>query len=151
MAQQFALERIQKITDHQTDAAAASLSALNHELHAREAKLMLLFKYRTEYNERLRRDADAGLDGAAMRNYHEFLQRLEHAIMQQHALVVEMRTRAEHARIAWQNSRRKSMTFDTLSRRFELKALRDESVREQKGQDELAQRGDRAKSKLSRQ
>jgi flagellar FliJ protein len=141
MAQKFALERIQEITDHQTDLAAARLEKLNQELNARESKLMLLFKYRGEYQERLQRAAVEGFDGATMRNYQDFLQRLEHAIMQQHALVVEARTRVEHSQLEWQNSRRKSMTFDTLSRRFELRELREQAMREQKLQDELAQNG----------
>jgi len=139
MAHKFALERIQEITDHQTDAAAAKLGLLNQQLNAHESKLMLLFKYRTEYQERLQRAGVEGFDGATMRNYQDFLQRLEHAIMQQHALVVEARTRAEHGRLEWQNQRRKSMTFDTLSERFEIKERRVEAVREQKLQDELAQ------------
>jgi flagellar FliJ protein len=150
MAQKFALARIQEITDHETDAAAASLGGLNRELNEQESRLMLLFKYRTEYHERLQRAAASGLDGAAMRNYHEFLQRLERAIMQQHALVVEARTRVEHGKLEWQNRRRKSMAFDSLSRRFELKTLRDEANREQKAQDELAQRGAHRHSKHSR-
>jgi flagellar FliJ protein len=150
MAQKFALARIQEITDHETDAAAASLGGLNRELNEQESRLMLLFKYRTEYHERLQRAAAAGLDGAAMRNYHEFLQRLERAIMQQHAQVVEARTRVEHGKLEWQNRRRKSMAFDSLSRRFELKTLRDEANREQKVQDELAQRGAHRHSKHSR-
>jgi flagellar FliJ protein len=150
MAQKFALERVQEIADHETDEAAASLGNLNRELHEHEARLMLLFKYRTEYQERLHRAATDGLDGAAMRNYHDFLQRLENAIMQQHALVVEARTRVEHGRIEWQNQRRKSMAFDSLSRRFELRQLRDEATREQKSQDELAQRGSRGVAKMHR-
>ena len=150
MTQKFALERIQEIADHKTDAAAAKLANLNRELHEQEARLMLLFKYRSEYNERLQRAAAEGLDAAAMRNYHDFLQRLEGAIMQQHAQVVEARTRTEHGRLEWQNSRRKSMTFDTLSRRYELGALREAAVREQKAQDELAQRGSRQYAKAMR-
>jgi flagellar FliJ protein len=146
MTQKFALGRIQEIADHQTDAAAASLADVNRELHEQEARLMLLFKYRSEYHERLHRAASEGLDGAAMRNYQDFLQRLEHAIMQQHAQVVEARTRAEHSRLEWQNRRRKSMSFDSLSRRFELRELREEAMRDQKTQDEHAQRGARAKS-----
>lgn len=140
MAQKFALSRIQEIADHQTDRAAARLGDLNRELHEQESRLMLLFKYRSEYNERLQRAATDGLDGATMRNYHDFLQRLEAAIMQQHAQVVDARTRAEHGRIEWQNRRRKSMTFDTLSKRFEVGEMREEAAREQKAQDELAAR-----------
>jgi flagellar FliJ protein len=140
MAQKFALSRIQELADHQTDKAAARLGDLNRELQEQEARLMLLFKYRSEYNERLQRAATDGLDGATMRNYHDFLQRLETAIMQQHAQVVDARTRAEHGRIEWQNRRRKSMTFDTLSKRFEIGEMREEAAREQKSQDELAAR-----------
>jgi flagellar FliJ protein len=150
MAHKFALQRIQKIADHQTDAAAASLGALNQELHAHEGKLMLLFRYRTEYHERLQRAAADGLDGATMRNYQDFLRRLEHAIMQQHALVVDARTRAEHGRIEWQNRRRKSMTFDTLSHRYDVRARRDEASHEQKLQDEFAQQGARRAAKAMR-
>ena len=150
MAQKFALERVQEIADHQTDEAAAGLANLNRDLREQEARLMLLFKYRTEYHERLHRAAADGLDGAAMRNYHDFLQRLENAIMQQHALVVEARTRAEHGRIAWQNQRRKSMAFDSLSRRFEVRQMRDEATREQKSQDELAQHRPRSVAKMHR-
>ena len=150
MAAKFALKRIQEITDHHTDAEAASLGALNQELKTREEKLMLLFKYRSEYQERLQHAAVEGLDGATMRNYQDFLQRLEHAIMQQHALVVEARTRAEHGRLEWQNQRRKSMTFDTLSKRFELREMREEAMREQKSQDELAQQGARRAEKSAR-
>ena len=133
MGQKFALGRIQEITDRQTDKAAARLGDLNRELHEQEARLMLLFQYRSEYNDRLQRAATDGLDGATMRNYHDFLQRLETAIMQQHAQVVEARTRAEHGRI-------ESMTFDTLSKRFELGEMREEAAREQKSQDDLAAR-----------
>ena len=150
MAQKFALGRIQEITDHQTDAAAAKLADLNRALRAQEERVMLLFKYRSEYQDRLQRATAEGLDGATMRNYQDFLQRLEHAIMQQHALVVEARTRAEHGRLEWQNQRKKSMTFDTLSRRFELRELREEAMREQKSQDELAQHGTRRDAKAMR-
>ena len=146
MGQKFALDRIQEITDNQTDKAAARLAGLNHELRQQEERLMQLFQYRTEYNERLQRAAAGGLDSATMRNYHEFLQRLESAILQQHARVVEARTRAEHGRVDWQNSRRKSMTFDTLSQRFELTASKEKAAREQKAQDEMAQNRRRSQS-----
>lgn len=139
MAQKFALERIQEIADHDTDAAAARLADLNRELREQEERLMLLFQYRSDYHERLHRATTEGLDGAAMRNYQDFLQRLETAIMQQHARVVEARTRADHGRIDWQANRRKSMAFDSLSQRFETRKMREDNVREQKAQDEFSQ------------
>ena len=140
MAQKFALERVREIADHQTDAAAARLAGLNRELHEQESRLMVLFRYREEYRERLQKSAAGGLDAAAMRNYHEFMQRLEHAIMQQHAMVVEARTRAEHGRLDWQNHRRKSMAFDSLSQRHAVRVMREDARRDQKNQDEFAQR-----------
>lgn len=140
MAQKFALARVREIADHQTEAAAARLARLNREVQEQASRLTMLLRYREEYRARLQRSAAGGLDAAAMRNYHEFMQRLEQAVRQQQAMVDEARARAEHGRLEWQTRRRKSMAFDSLSRRHDLRVQRQDSLREQKSQDEFAQR-----------
>jgi flagellar FliJ protein len=146
MAQTFALKRLLEIAETTAESAAASLGALNRQLQQHEEKLMLLFKYRDEYQQRLRHAAgSAGLDGAGLRNYHEFLERLEQAILQQHALVVEARTRVECGRTDWQLKQKKSKAFGTLAQRFDVATQRDHASREQKLQDDFASRTSRAK------
>jgi len=146
MAHKFALHRLLEIAATQADTAAASLGELNRQLQQHEEKLLLLFKYRDEYRERLRRAAAAGLDGAGLRNYHDFLDRLEQAILQQHALVVSARTHVEIGLGEWQVKQKKSKAFDTLSQRFHVATQRVEAVREQKAQDDFASRASRSKS-----
>ena len=146
MGQKFTLHRLLEIATTQAATAAANLGQLNRQLQQHEEKLLLLFKYRDEYQERLRRAAAAGLDGAGMRNFHDFLNRLEQAILQQHALVVDARTHVENGRGDWQVKQIKSKAFDTLSQRFHVAARRSEATREQKTQDDFASRASRGKS-----
>jgi flagellar FliJ protein len=145
MAQKFALKRLLEIAETTTESAAANLGVLNRQLQQHEEKLLLLFKYRNEYQERLRSAAGTGLDGAGLRNFHDFLERLEQAILQQHALVVDIRTRVEGGRNDWQLKQRKSKAFSTLAQRFDAATQRHEASREQKLQDDFASRPSRAK------
>lgn len=144
MSQPFALKQLLQIAETTAESAAASLGALNRQLQQHEEKLMLLFKYRDEYQQRLRHAGGSGLDGAGLRNFHEFLERLEQAILQQHALVVDTRTRVECGRNDWQLKERKSKAFGTLAQRFDALAQRREAGREQKIQDDFASRANRA-------
>jgi flagellar protein FliJ len=145
MAHKFALKRLLEIAETTAESAAASLGALNRQLQQHEEKLLLLFKYRDEYQQRLRKATGTGLDSAGLRNFHEFLERLEQAILQQHAVVVEARTRVECGRDDWQLKQRKSKAFGTLAQRFDTATRRDQASREQKLQDDFASRTNRAK------
>jgi flagellar FliJ protein len=140
MPPKFVLNRLLEIAASSAESAAASLGALNRQLQQQEEKLVLLFKYRDEYRERLRRAERSGLDGAKLRNFHEFLDRLEQAIVQQHAQVVDARARMECGRNDWHLKQRKSKAFGTLSQRFNTATQRDQATREQKLQDDFASR-----------
>lgn len=145
MAQKFALKRLLELAETTAETAAANLGSLNRALQLHEEKLLLLFKYRTEYQDRLRRATGTGLDSAGLRNYHEFMERLEQAILQQHAQVVDARTRVECGRQDWQQKQRKSKAFGALEQRFDLATQRTAASREQKLQDDFASRTSRAK------
>lgn len=145
MAQKFALKQLLEIAETTAQTAASNLGSLNRVLQQHEEKLLLLFKYRTEYQDRLRRVTGSGLDSAGLQNYHEFLERLEQAILQQHAQVVEALTRVECGRQDWQQKQRKSKAFGALEQRFDLATRRNAASREQKLQDDFASRTSRAK------
>jgi flagellar FliJ protein len=145
MEEKFTLKRLLEVATATADSAAANLGALHAQLRRHEEKLLLLFKYRDEYQERLRRAAASGLDGAGLRNFHGFLERLEQAIMQQHAAIVEARTRVEGGRSDWQLKERKSKAFGTLEQRFDDTTRRHAARREQKLNDDFASRTNGAK------
>ena len=140
MTKTFALKKVQEVADIRTDTAAANLGALMQNLQRQEAKLALLLQYRDEYQERLRRAKQRGLDGLALRNFHDFLDRLEHALMEQRATVAHAQRSVERGRDEWRSADQRSRAYDTLSQRFDSAARRRAEAAEQKQQDAHAAR-----------
>ena len=140
MTTTFALNKVQEVADIRTDTAAANLGALMQSLQRQEAKLALLLQYREEYQERLRRAKQRGLDGLALRNFHDFLDRLEHALTEQRATVAHAQRCVERGRDEWRTLDQRSRAYDTLSQRFDKDARRRAETAEQKQQDVHAAR-----------
>ena len=150
MGRRFALQALLDVATSEADSAAASLGDLNRQLQLQEQQLTLLLQYRADYQQRLRRAVASGLDGAGLRNFNDFMERLEQAIRQQHAAVDAARERAGQGRDHWQTKQRKSKAFDALSQRVTATAMRSEISREQKSQDDFASRAARHKSLANR-
>ena len=140
MTATFTLKRVQEVADIRTDTAAANLGTLMQHLQRQEAKLALLLQYREEYQERLRRAKRRGLDGLALRNFHDFLDRLEHALAEQRATVANAQRSVERGRDEWRTLDQRSRAYDTLSQRFDTAARRRAETAEQKQQDVHAAR-----------
>src|SRR6202008_1687494 len=105
-----------------------------------EAKLALLLQYRDEYQERLRRAKQRGLDGLALRNFHDFLDRLGDALIEPRATVMHAKKSVERGRDEWRTLDQRSRAYDTLSQRFDSAARRRAATAEQKQQDAHAAR-----------
>lgn len=140
MTKTFSLKKVQEVADIRTDTAAANLGSLMQNLQRQEAKLALLLQYRDEYQERLRRAKQRGLDGLALRNFHDFLDRLEHALIEQRATVAHAQRSVERGRDEWRSADQRSRAYDTLSQRFDSAARRRADAAEQKQQDAHAAR-----------
>jgi flagellar FliJ protein len=136
----FNLQRLLELAEQQSAIAAATLGLLNQELGRAQEKLALLIGYRTEYQQRLRDSIAHGVDGAGLRNFQNFLERLEQAIAQQQKIVTASQARTVGGRQEWQSKQRKYMAFDTLSQRSQAALRRRDASREQKMFDELASR-----------
>lgn len=150
MTRTFNLQGLRDIAASEEDAAAAHLGDLNRKLQLHEQKLSLLQQYRSDYQERLRRAIASGLSSAGLRNFNDFIARLEQAIRQQQAAVDEARGLADLGKNFWHDKRRKSQAYDTLSQRAAAAALRIDNSREQKAQDDFASRTTRRPSLLER-
>jgi flagellar FliJ protein len=140
MTKTFSLKKVQEVADIRTDAAAANLGTLMQNLQRQEAKLALLLQYRDEYQERLRLAKQRGLDGLALRNFHDFLDRLEQALAEQRTAVSHARNSVERGRAEWRSADQRSRAYDTLSQRFDRAARRTAEAAEQKQQDAHAAR-----------
>jgi flagellar FliJ protein len=140
MTATFTLKKVQEVADIRTDAAAANLGAMMQHLQRQEAKLALLLQYRDEYQERLRRAKQRGLDGLALRNFHDFLDRLEHALIEQRTTVEHAQRSVARGQDEWRSADQRSRAYDTLSQRFDSVARRRAEATEQKQQDAHAAR-----------
>jgi len=140
MTATFTLKRVQEIADIRTDTAAANLGTLMQNLQRQEAKLALLVQYQEEYQERLRRAKQRGLDGLALRNFHDFLDRLEHALTEQRTSVAQAKRSVERGRDEWRTLDQRSRAYDMLSERSDTTARRRAATAEQKQQDAHAAR-----------
>ncbi len=98
MTRKFTLQPLLEIAQTETHTAAVSLGTHNRLLQQQQQKLDLLLQYRADYQARLRHRSTGGLDASALRNFHDFMQKLEEAILQQRAAVTETLARAERAR-----------------------------------------------------
>ena len=137
---EFPLKTLREVADIRTDTAAANLGALMQHLQRQEAKLALLVQYREEYQQRLLQAKRRGLDGLALRNFHDFLERLEQALTEQRATVAQAKAGVERGREEWRAHDQRSRAYDTLSQRFDSTEQRRAAAAEQKLQDDHAAR-----------
>ena len=106
MAKQSALDTLLELAQTRTDDAAKRLGALNAQGVDMEAKLALLVQYWQEYSARFQVSMQQGITASDWRNYQEFLDKLDAAVVQQRELLAATQQRVEAGRVAWQSAKR---------------------------------------------
>jgi flagellar FliJ protein len=140
-----------ELAQRRCDDAARALAGRAAACEDARQRGTLLERYRGEYTAQLDKTARAGIDGAALRNMHHFLVRVDEAHAQQQRDVETCARRFEEARAAWQAARRKFEAFAALDRRREAAEALGARRAEQRGQDEAAARRFRARAKNENQ
>ncbi|SFW14453.1 flagellar export protein FliJ [Nitrosovibrio sp. Nv17] len=136
MAKFSALKTLLQLAQTRTDDAAKRLGMLHAQGVHMETRLGVLQQYREDYRTRFQTQARQGLTAAGWRNYQEFLERLDAAILQQEDAVSSTRERVAAGRIAWQSARRTYNSYETLTQRQIQAELQRATKREQKETDE---------------
>jgi flagellar biosynthesis chaperone FliJ len=83
MAQPFSLQPLLEIMQNRTDEATRKLGQLIAAEQSAKSRLQMLEQYRDEYAQKLREATAQGITQLALRNYQEFMARIDEAIMQQ--------------------------------------------------------------------
>ena len=141
MSKPFPLQTLLDLARSDSDGAAARLGALNGHDREMEERLLLLLEYRNEYRANLEQMARAGMSSVDWRNFREFIDKIDAAIVQQRQAVADAKHQLQAGQHHWHAQQRKLKSFDTLSSRHRTTELRIESRQEQKEQDEFAQKG----------
>jgi flagellar FliJ protein len=119
---------------------ARDMGAAQRSLGAAEQRLEELQKYHLDYLNNFQRTAKAGGSALALRDFQQFLGRLEEAIRQQEQIVAQARQNAAGSTKQWQSAARRVKAVDSVVGKWQGEERRREDRVEQKDIDERAQR-----------
>jgi len=136
MAEPFSLQPLVKLAQHQNDSATRRLGQLNKQQQSAQEKLETLQQYRKDYQTRLQEATQSGISQADLRNFQQFISKIDEAIGQQLKQVEQSKVSTQTGRSEFDATQRKLKSFDTLQQRHieEQKKVAEKS--EQKALDE---------------
>ena len=140
MSDKFPLQPLLDIATTRMDDAARTLGELIASERSAQQKLDMLEQYRAEYKERFVEATSAGITLDAMRNFSNFIHRIDEAIEVQHKAVEESRQSTAQGQKMWMNQRNKVRALDTLAVRHQSEIARQANKMEQRMTDEHAAR-----------
>lgn len=141
MSRPFPLQTLLDLAQVNSDAAAARLCAINGQDREMELRLQLLLDYRGEYTAQLAEVAKAGMTSVDWRNFRQFIDTIDAAILQQRDVVAQSKHRVKAGQNHWHAQQRTLKSFDTLFQRHHSSEIKREAKQEQKEQDEFALHG----------
>ena len=140
MAQTFPLQTLLELMQNRSDEATRTLGQLIAAEQSQRSRLEMLEQYREEYAQRLRDAISQGITQLSLRNYQNFLSRIDEAIAQQRQAVQNSEQSTKNGREHWQNQNKRLKAINTLSVRHDVKIRELENKQEQKLLDEFSSR-----------
>lgn len=140
MAQPFSLQPLLEIMQERTDEATRKLGKLIAEEQNEKSRLQMLEQYRAEYANRMSEATAQGITRTVLRNYQEFLARIDDAIAAQRQSVANSENNTRAGQESWKAQNKQLKALDTLSQRHEVRQRYREGKQDQKLQDEFSTR-----------
>lgn len=134
------LTMLTDIAQDRREKAARNLGRTLSLLKESESRLALLESYCGDYRSRLARSTVTGISPDELRNFRDFIVKLEEAIGQQRAEVDVIRRAVGACRDGWLLERRREHSYEVLAERVQIGVRAEESRRLQKLTDEFAGR-----------
>jgi flagellar FliJ protein len=123
-----------------SDEATQKLGQLIAAEQSQRSRLVMLEQYRDEYAQRLRDATSQGITQLSLRNYQNFLGRIEDAINQQRQVVHNSEHSTKAGQEHWRDQNKQLKAINTLSVRHDTKVKALENKQEQKILDEFSSR-----------
>jgi len=140
MTQPFSLQPLLELMQTRTDEATRQLGQLIAAEQNQRSRLQMLEQYREEYAQRLREATQQGVTRMILRNYQDFLARIDEAVDQQKAAVENSERSTQAGKEHWQAQNKQLKAIDTLSQRHDARERYRENKQDQKLQDEFSTR-----------
>ena len=119
---------------------ARDMGAAQRNLDAAESKLRELQQYHADYLQGFQRSAKAGGNALALRDFQQFLVRIEEALRQQQQIVDQARQAAAGSTKQWQSAAQRVKAVDSVVGKWQGEERGHDNRLEQKDIDERAQR-----------
>ena len=140
MANLSSIQTLTELSIRASEQAVTRLGQANQE-HARAVdKLKVLQNYHQSYAQQMQMEMAKGLNLGAYHNYVGFLASLEQAVNQQQQDVARKLQQVELQRREWQHCERQRLSYATLRDRMLQQQQQQANRREQKLNDEFAER-----------
>lgn len=136
MTHTFSLQPLVDLAQQKNDAATRKLGLLNRNQQSAQGKLEMLQQYRRDYQEKMQLAEKNGMELQDLRNFQDFIYRLDDAIAQQSAVVAQAQITVQTARSELSEAQRRMKSFDTLAQRHDEAEKKLEAKIEQRIQDE---------------
>lgn len=140
MIKPFSLQPLVHLAQQRNDAAAKKLGQLNAQHQTAQAKLDALLQFRKDYQTQFQEAAKKGMAPDDMKNFQDFIDRLDQAVQQQTAVIEKTKAGVQTGRNELIDTTRKMKSFDTLAQRHVEAEKKQEAKAEQRSQDELTGR-----------
>ncbi|KAF0204814.1 MAG: flagellar FliJ [Gallionellaceae bacterium] len=140
MVKPFSLQPLVHLAKQKNDAAINNLGKLNQQQKSAQDKLAMLQQFRRDYQEKFQEVARNGMAPMDLRNFQDFIYRLDQAIEQQQGIMEQHVVSVDAGRMELKDAQRKMQSFDTLAQRHVEIEKKLEAKSEQKMQDEYSGR-----------
>lgn len=140
MAKPFNLQPLLELMQTRTDEASRRLGQLIAAEQSAKSRLELLEQYREDYAQKLREAIATGVTQLILRNYQDFLARIDEAIDQQRQAVLHSQQNTAAGQAHWREQNQRLKAIDTLSQRHDARERYREGRLDQKQQDEFSAR-----------
>lgn len=133
------LQPVTKIAKVHEDDAVLALNDYRKVVDQHEAKLIELRGYHDEYRQRLSEAGRHGMNIAQINDYRSFISRLDVALKQQEALLIECQQILNEKNQAWLLARSRHQALGKVVDRYQQEEYRQSEKRMQAESDEHAQ------------
>lgn len=136
MQKAFTLKPLMDLALHQNESASRELGQRNKKQHDVQEKLELLQRYRSDYQTRLQAASQNGMDPAELRNFQQFINKLDEAIAQQRRVVEHSKIMVQAGRSEFDTTQRRLKSYSTLQERHNEEQKKADIKSEQRALDE---------------
>ncbi len=140
MVQSKRLRPVHRVAESREQTAAREMGSSGRYVHEQQERLDELRRYHSEYLDRFHSAAKQGMSAMQLHEYRAFLAKLEHAIREQEAIIVDGRNVHQLNKDNWQQKHVRTQALGKVMERYKQAENKAEDKREQKESDDRSQR-----------